>query len=112
MGLQINKILILCEWISAKIAYECLQKNRDLLFNWMKDIKIWNKDHSPLGRSAWLELEGIPVRAWHREAIESMVSQFGKVVEVDDVNLDMSLLHTTGVPIHSFIMEEIKEVRL
>lgn len=48
--------------------------------------------------------------AWNSDAIRDIASEFGRVMEVDEVDFDSQMLNSTGALIHTMNMEEINTV--
>ncbi|PWA97712.1 hypothetical protein CTI12_AA026760 [Artemisia annua] len=106
----IGGLSILCEWKSEDIAKKSLEKNYRNIMQWMQELSMWKEEAGSPGRLTWLDMEGIPILAWNKQAIRSIASEFGCVLEVDDVDIDSPIMNSIGALIHTFNMAEISTV--
>ncbi|GKC68758.1 reverse transcriptase domain, reverse transcriptase zinc-binding domain protein, partial [Tanacetum coccineum] len=51
---------------------------------WFSTLKPWHDDFIVDERLIWLEIEGVPIRAWNNDTFHQICKQWGEVLFVDD----------------------------
>ncbi|GKF80963.1 hypothetical protein Tco_0239565, partial [Tanacetum coccineum] len=59
----IGGLSILLEWLTKSSANDILDKSKNILQNWMKDVQKWDEEMEQPERLAWIQLEGLPMHA-------------------------------------------------
>nr|GEU98764.1 nucleotide-binding alpha-beta plait domain-containing protein [Tanacetum cinerariifolium] len=52
--------------------------------SWFSEIKQAEVDFMPMGRIAWVEIEGIPFKFWSGNTFNKVAEKWGKLLDVDD----------------------------
>ncbi|GJT47588.1 putative RNA-directed DNA polymerase, eukaryota, reverse transcriptase zinc-binding domain protein [Tanacetum coccineum] len=52
--------------------------------SWFSSLKLWHDDFVVEERLIWLEIEGIPIRAWNNEVFTQICGKWGEVLFMDD----------------------------
>ncbi|GKB72076.1 RNA-directed DNA polymerase, eukaryota, partial [Tanacetum coccineum] len=58
--------------------------NHKVVSRWFSSMKPWHDDFVVEERLIWLEIEGVPIRAWHNDTFERICSKWGEVLFTDD----------------------------
>ncbi|GJU47741.1 RNA-directed DNA polymerase, eukaryota, reverse transcriptase zinc-binding domain protein [Tanacetum coccineum] len=75
---------LLFEFKSLKARNEFLK--HDGILSWFSSLKPWHDDFIVEERLIWLEIEGIPIRAWEYETFKSICNKWGEVIFSDDTD--------------------------
>ncbi|GJU27390.1 putative RNA-directed DNA polymerase, eukaryota, reverse transcriptase zinc-binding domain protein [Tanacetum coccineum] len=59
--------------------------------SWFSSMKPWHDDFVVDERLVWLEIEGVPLRAWENDTFKSICSKWGDVIFSDDSDLNNRL---------------------
>ncbi|PWA72044.1 hypothetical protein CTI12_AA274020 [Artemisia annua] len=51
---------------------------------WFSILKGWHDDFVVEERLLWLEIEGVPIRAWHNDVFTNICGKWGEVLFMDD----------------------------
>ncbi|KAL4575791.1 hypothetical protein LXL04_011877 [Taraxacum kok-saghyz] len=51
---------------------------------WFSQIIDWSRDFVPKERLVWLDIEGMPLRAWCRLSVELVVAKWGTIVHMEE----------------------------
>ncbi|PWA40142.1 hypothetical protein CTI12_AA565510 [Artemisia annua] len=54
------------------------------VLSWFSVLVPWDKDFVLNERLVWLEIEGIPIRAWHNDTFKGLCKKWGEVLFIDD----------------------------
>ncbi|PWA67710.1 hypothetical protein CTI12_AA315420 [Artemisia annua] len=81
-----------------KKVRDCFLKHEGIL-SWFSSLKLWHNDFVLHERLVWLEIEGVPVRAWNDDTFKSICKKWGEVMFID--NSDSSNRFTIRVCIKS-----------
>nr|GFC41147.1 nucleotide-binding alpha-beta plait domain-containing protein [Tanacetum cinerariifolium] len=73
---------VLIEFESAKV--KDLFKENGGANSWFSVLNQASEDFTLGGRTAWVEVEGIPFKLWSGHTFNRIASKWGKVMEVDD----------------------------
>ncbi|GKF04264.1 nucleotide-binding alpha-beta plait domain-containing protein [Tanacetum coccineum] len=93
----IGGLSILLEWPTESAANDILDKSKNILQNWMEDVQKWDKELEQPERLAWIQLEGLPMHAWSVGSVESLTKSFGRIIEVDNINLNSFQVNNINV---------------
>ncbi|KAI3769750.1 hypothetical protein L6452_00863 [Arctium lappa] len=52
--------------------------------SWFKELKPWTKDFKVMERLIWLDVEGVPIKAWSFKSFTMIVRKWGEVIFKDD----------------------------
>ncbi|GKC82939.1 nucleotide-binding alpha-beta plait domain-containing protein, partial [Tanacetum coccineum] len=93
----IGGLSILLEWPTESAANDILDKSKNILQNWMEDVQKWDEEMEQPKRLAWIQLEGLPMHAWSVGSVESLTKSFGRIIEVDNINLNSFQVNNINV---------------
>lgn len=48
-----------------------------LLYQWFVEKRKWDRDFMPPERLVWVDVEGLPLRAWSKDAFIKIVAKWG-----------------------------------
>ncbi|GJX71226.1 reverse transcriptase domain, reverse transcriptase zinc-binding domain protein [Tanacetum coccineum] len=57
------------------------------ILSWFSSMKPWHDDFMVEERLVWLEIEGVPLRAWENDTFKSICSKWGEVFFSDDSDI-------------------------
>ncbi|PWA92161.1 RNA-directed DNA polymerase, eukaryota, Reverse transcriptase zinc-binding domain protein [Artemisia annua] len=52
--------------------------------SWFSTLKLWHNDFVMEERLIWLEIEGVPIRAWNNDTFTQICRKWGEVLFMDD----------------------------
>ncbi|PWA56240.1 hypothetical protein CTI12_AA420630 [Artemisia annua] len=55
--------------------------------SWFSELKVWHADFVVKERLLWLEVEGVPLRAWNHSTFKQIASKWGDLIFVDDADV-------------------------
>ncbi|GKA77848.1 reverse transcriptase domain, reverse transcriptase zinc-binding domain protein, partial [Tanacetum coccineum] len=84
--------------LQDKKARDCFLNHEGVL-SWFSSLKLWHNDFNVQERLVWLEIEGVPVRAWYDDTFKSVCKKWGEVMFID--NSDLSNRFTIRVCVKS-----------
>ncbi|GJV98258.1 reverse transcriptase domain, reverse transcriptase zinc-binding domain protein [Tanacetum coccineum] len=58
---------------------------------WFSILKPWHDDFVVEERLIWLEVEGVPIRAWDNQVFSQICSKWGEVLFIDDTDVSNRL---------------------
>ncbi|KAL4574379.1 hypothetical protein LXL04_021208 [Taraxacum kok-saghyz] len=58
--------------------------NNDSMDHWLSEKRQWDRIFVVMERIVWLDVEGLPIRAWSKGAFRQIVSKLGVVMQLDD----------------------------
>ncbi|GJS06437.1 putative RNA-directed DNA polymerase, eukaryota, reverse transcriptase zinc-binding domain protein [Tanacetum coccineum] len=58
--------------------------NHKGILTWFSTLKPWYNDFVVDERLVWLEIEGVPIRAWDNQVFNKICSRWGEVIFIDD----------------------------
>ncbi|GKE79347.1 reverse transcriptase domain, reverse transcriptase zinc-binding domain protein, partial [Tanacetum coccineum] len=61
--------------------------NHKGILTWFYTLKPWYNDFVVDERLVWLEIEGVPIRAWDNQVFNKICSRWGKVIFIDDTDV-------------------------
>nr|GEU59104.1 nucleotide-binding alpha-beta plait domain-containing protein [Tanacetum cinerariifolium] len=70
----------------------CLNENKIWLHQWFDDIKLWEDNDVSCGRLTWITIEGLPSLARSFGSVKTIISKFGKILEVGHLDFDAKVL--------------------
>ena len=53
--------------------------------HWLTEKKQWDRNFLSIDRIVWVDIEGLPIRAWSKTAFRQVVAKWGSVVQLDDM---------------------------
>ncbi|PWA48331.1 hypothetical protein CTI12_AA491790 [Artemisia annua] len=66
-------------------ARDCFLKHEGVK-SWFSELKPWHDDFVLQERLVWLEIEGVPIRAWNNDTFNSICSKYGEVLFIDETD--------------------------
>ncbi|KAL4584700.1 hypothetical protein LXL04_009308 [Taraxacum kok-saghyz] len=75
---------------------------------WFHQLIDWNRDFIPQERLIWLDIEGLPLRAWCKPNFSFLTARWGKIVQLEE-SLGSNLA-STRVCVESRHMDIISEM--
>ncbi|GJS44824.1 hypothetical protein Tco_0594945 [Tanacetum coccineum] len=72
--------------LSQAVSYEFALAILGIL-SWFSSMKPWHDDFMVEERLVWLEIEGVPLRAWENNTFKSICSKWGEVIFSDDFDI-------------------------
>nr|GEU46190.1 hypothetical protein [Tanacetum cinerariifolium] len=73
---------VLFEFTSGDVRNKFL--NHKGVATWFSSLKPWHDDFSIEERLIWLEIEGVPLRAWEKDTFSSIAKKWGELLFMDD----------------------------
>nr|GEV12839.1 putative RNA-directed DNA polymerase, eukaryota, reverse transcriptase zinc-binding domain protein [Tanacetum cinerariifolium] len=73
---------LMFEFKSLKVRDKFLK--HDGILSWFSTLKLWHDDFVVDERLVWLEVEGVPIRAWDDAVFNSICNKWGEVIFSDD----------------------------
>ncbi|GKA15007.1 RNA-directed DNA polymerase, eukaryota, reverse transcriptase zinc-binding domain protein [Tanacetum coccineum] len=61
--------------------------NHKGILTWFSTLKPWYNDFVVDERLVWLEIEGVPIRAWDNQVFNKICSRWGEVIFIDDTDV-------------------------
>ncbi|GJR98227.1 RNA-directed DNA polymerase, eukaryota, reverse transcriptase zinc-binding domain protein [Tanacetum coccineum] len=58
--------------------------NHEGIQSWFTSLEPWYDDFVLNERLIWLEIEGVPIRAWHNDTFKSICRKWGEALFIDD----------------------------
>ncbi|CAI9266941.1 unnamed protein product [Lactuca saligna] len=52
--------------------------------HWVLDKRPWGRNFIPLDTIVWVDIEGIPLRAWSKTSFRKIFEKWGTIVQIDD----------------------------
>ncbi|GJX36639.1 RNA-directed DNA polymerase, eukaryota, reverse transcriptase zinc-binding domain protein [Tanacetum coccineum] len=65
--------------------------NHKGILTWFSTLKPWYDDFVVDERLIWLEVEGVPIRAWDNQVFNQICSKWGEVILIDDIDVSNRL---------------------
>ncbi|KAL4569554.1 hypothetical protein LXL04_025194 [Taraxacum kok-saghyz] len=80
-------------WLSLEFrsVNVCMNfRSNTVTSSWFTQLQNWNRNFVPDQRLAWLDIEGVPLRAWSKTNFHKLALKWGTIVYMDE-NLGLSL---------------------
>ncbi|GJX11050.1 RNA-directed DNA polymerase, eukaryota, reverse transcriptase zinc-binding domain protein [Tanacetum coccineum] len=78
----LGRLRVLFEFTSGDVRNKFL--NHKGVATWFSSLKPWHDDFSVEERLIWLEIEGVPLRAWEKDTFSSIARKWGELLFMDD----------------------------
>ncbi|GJU96961.1 nucleotide-binding alpha-beta plait domain-containing protein [Tanacetum coccineum] len=88
----VRGLSLLFEWSSREEARQCLNENKIWLHQWFDDLKLWEYNDISCGRLTWITIEGLPSLARSFGSVKTIISKFGKILEVGRLDFNAKVL--------------------
>lgn len=56
----------------------------DVVNHWITEKRKWDRNFIPSDRIVWVDIEGLPLRAWIKVTFRKIVAKWGNIVHLDD----------------------------
>ncbi|CAI9292934.1 unnamed protein product [Lactuca saligna] len=56
----------------------------DAMDHWIDEKRPWDRNFVPLERLIWVDVEGLPLRAWSKQAFKNILAKWGNILHLDD----------------------------
>lgn len=85
----------LLEFDSPEIMADLLRSGREALSNWFVSVQPWHRrlEDSRPGRICWISIRGVPVHLWNEDNFRKIASEWGEVIEVEDLTSQHEQVH-------------------
>lgn len=74
-------------WVMFEFNHKDTCKNfleTDAMDHWIVEKRPWDRNFVPLDRLIWVDVEGLPLRAWSKQAFTNILTKWGNIVHLDD----------------------------
>ncbi|GKA14455.1 reverse transcriptase domain, reverse transcriptase zinc-binding domain protein, partial [Tanacetum coccineum] len=65
--------------------------NHQGISHWFTTLKPWYDEFVVDERLVWLEIEGVPIRAWENQVFKQICNRWGEVIFIDDIDVSNRL---------------------
>ncbi|KAL4563118.1 hypothetical protein LXL04_027151 [Taraxacum kok-saghyz] len=103
-------------WVLFEFQSEEMCRNfmmNEAMDHWLSEKKTWDRNFVPTYRIVWLEIEGLPIRAWSKSAFRQIVAKWGVVLHLDDdLGEDVYKNQVCVLTTHHHIISEALKIRV
>ncbi|KAL4557075.1 hypothetical protein LXL04_035245 [Taraxacum kok-saghyz] len=78
----VGGLWVLFEFNSEETCTNFMQS--EAMDHWLREKKHWDRNFVSEDRLVWVDIEGLPIRAWSKTAVRQIVARWGTVAHLDD----------------------------
>lgn len=97
---------------SHTLMLKLLDEGKDKLLQWFEWVAPWTTsvEATRPGRLLWLSVQGVPLHAWTPANFYKITSEWGKVLEVEDLTESCTQTHIGRICVLTKLQHSIDEV--
>ena len=79
----VGGVWVMFEFITEDVCHSFMQN--EAMDHWLTEKKPWNRNFVSSDRIVWVDIEGLPIRAWSKAAFRKIIAKWGNVMHLDDM---------------------------